>query len=313
MKKFFYSQTFIVTGLVFTIVWAIGINNIPLLVLSLITAFLFCKYRKCCKTTRDRSQKKQSHLYEEYALVSEVPSITKQWELQAEEIIKINPENMLALGIGFGDEIICLIERLKAKYINQSFLGKLKSIEWIDLDDKYAGKSLKTMDFSPVEVRRIEPNNLLDIVDKNRWDCILCSFVLHDIKYEDKEKAISILHKALKPEGVVIISEMFLDNKIKSGHTEELERKREIDVLYDGFYKEVQKEIGEKTIGKENFLNELLEIKEGARNGKRDYFIAKQQTIDLLSECGFVVNTDEDYIENKTNPCLGIIIGRKPI
>jgi len=256
-------------------------------------------------------QKERTHLYEEYALVADVPSIKKQWELQAIEIININPKNILAIGIGFGDEINYLIEELKRKYASKDSLGKLESIEWIDLDDKYAGKRLK--DFSSfVKVERIKPDNLLDIVDEKRWDCILCSFVLHDIKYEDKKQAIAILRKALKPKGIFIVSEMFLDNKVKSDYIKDLERKRKIDTLYGNFYKEVQNEINNMAIGKKKILNELLKIKEEARDGKRDYFLTKQQTIDLLRAYNFVVDVNEGkyYIENETNPYLGIIIGR---
>jgi len=247
-----------------------------------------------------------SYLYNEYYLVSHVPSLVNQWEIQAIEVLKNKPENILIIGPGFGYEINSIINKLNADD------SHLKLIEWLDLDREYAGKGIQTEKIPPsIIVRRIKPDNLMELDEDNRWDCIVCSFVLHDIKYENQKDAISILYKALKPGGTVLISEMFLDNRVRSEYVEDLERKKEIDVLYNGFYDEVQKEISGETVGKMKFLKELLKIKDGSRNGTRDYFFSAQQTIDLLSRIGFAVNTDLGYIKNEVNFYLGIIIARR--
>ncbi|MCL2721999.1 MAG: class I SAM-dependent methyltransferase [Treponema sp.] len=284
-------------------------------------------YKTIFDFINEHRHEKQSHLYKEYCYVSKLSSIKKQWELQADIIAKVNPDNLLIVGVGFGDEIDVLIDKFQFKYRPTNSLGKLKIIGWADLDDKYVGASLevKKKKFSNLVAIDQAGTDLLEIKDVNKWDCILCSFVLHDIEYEDKEKAIKILHEALKPDGIVIISEMFLDNKIKSGYTtKNLERKRKIDDLYGEFCKEIEKiKITDIIVhDKKKFLEEVLKTKEDARNGERDYFLTEKQTIEFLSKAGFDANLDDGdikvnnedikrYIENEINPYLGILTARK--
>ena len=254
--------------------------------------------------------KEQSHLHEKYNLASKLPSILEQIELQVKEIITFNPENMLSVGIGYGDEIKLLIKKLETT----TSLVKLKSIQWIDIHAE-AGKNLKGFS-SFVKIEKVEEiNSLLNIANEDEWDCIQCSFVLHDIKYEDKKEAFSVLYKALKPNGKIIISEMFLDNELKSDQIEDLKRKKEVDDLYDSFCDELQTIDDIDNNEKEVFSNELLKIKEDARNGKRDFFMNRKNTEKLLQKSGFTdvaFIENKVYIENNKKKCyLGIITARK--
>jgi len=268
----------------------------------------------------------QSHLYESYRYVSKLPSIKRQWELQAKIITKVNPENIVIVGVGFGDEIDVLIEELKSAYSSADSLGNLKQIEWIDLDDKFVDRYLEIQKgrFSNLIPISKAGTDLLKIEDRNRWDCIICSFVLHDIR--EKENYIRKLYSTLKRNGIIVISEMFLDNNKKQDDTiEDFERKSKIDELYGKFCIEIIGKTKNADIpvnDGEKFLKEVQKTMEEAKNGKRDYFLTKEQMIDFLSMVGFDANLDDGdinvnngnikrYTGNEINTYLGIITARK--
>ena len=259
-------------------------------------------------------KKSKSYLDTSFKHVSFLASFKEQRRIQSDMIIEFNPEKLLSIGIGYGDEIIALIDFYRKKHPNLNYLGNLRHLECVDLHED-AGENIVISNYSTLNLT-ININNRYDILelqDNEEWDCILCSFVLHDINFEDKNNVIDRLYKALKPNGKIIISEMFLDNNSTDmdSHENHL-RMNEVEKLYESFIKEINNTAELSINTKNDLINHVIRTIKDAKLGKRDYFMNLEQTKNLLLSGGFQINNSTFFTPNKIVDYLGVIVARKP-
>jgi len=239
-------------------------------------------YQEINSFIRTNNPKYKSHLYKDYSKISELPTIQKIIEKQVDIIVNKKPKTILSIGIGYGDELNSMLSKLDEKY---SFL--FDKIVGIDINSE-VGANLNDK-FNVEKATK----NLVEYSTDDKFDCVQCSFVIHDIKdEEDKLKAFQKFSELLKDNGTLLISEMLINNQIESDYNKDLKRKNQIDKLYINVMEEVHTLIESKVNKKEkleykNLINKLLEIKEDARQVKRDYFIDKSKIEQFLLKSNF--------------------------
>lgn len=254
---------------------------------------LFIDLREFSEVVRSKFlSEKQSYIYPGYKQVDIFGPIRTQKKIQADIIKSISlKENISALfvGCGYGDEI-----QYFSEYLNGQF-NNFTEITAIDID-----KSLSPLihslpwkqKFPQIDFKFIGTDLLLiaDYLSKNtKFDLIQCGFVLHDIPFDEQAKAIKILFSYLKMGGLLLISEIFLNNqRIFNIPMEDSEKKRRriVSGFYDLF-------IEHDIIQNDNFSDfpqfgelkkGLVDAKKGAINGFRDFYRSNNDFEKLLSE-----------------------------
>lgn len=101
-------------------------------------------------------------------------------------------------------------------------LGKIKEkrpdliLSGVDIDDRYVSHGLKT--YPSV---RFEKGDVLNWQPREKFDVVVCTGSVHHIPYEQQEKAISSIASMVKPNGLVVISDCYVDD-----YSDETERKQ---------------------------------------------------------------------------------------
>ena len=100
-------------------------------------------------------------------------------------------------------------------------LGKISSerqdlkFKGVDIDERYiahANAKYSQIDF--------EPGDILSWQPKENYDVVICTGALHHIPYEQQETAVHRMASMIKPEGIVLISDCYVDD-----YSNETERK----------------------------------------------------------------------------------------
>lgn len=258
----------------------------------------------------------ESHLYKGFKYVSFLESIKTQRLLQCSLIKNIcssiyRDRRFLSLGTAYGDEL--------AFFAREGVLDCWTKIVGIDIvadveKDVFSQPDLvrfhDQLSFKQLDLQQLPPP-----FGENYWDCIQCGFVLEDIEYHNKQSVYSKLFHSLNDRGILIVSEMFVDNKKRSNGTDALRRQQMSD-LYDYFLAEAMECLtkGSLTNGEYNLLCGngqglgLLSTKAMAIDGARDYFETYEQTKAHLLNAGF---HGIDYYVNPAFSLLGVITARK--
>jgi len=258
-------------------------------------------YHEISSYLNDNNPKYKSHLFREYYLISELPTIREIIDKQVEIILEQKPKSMLSIGIGHGDELNLMLTKLQDK--NFSF----DKIVGIDLNEN-AGVHLDRFN-----VEKVLGKNLMDYSELSKFDCVQCSFVIHDIKEEDKKSAFKKISEMVEDGGTLIISEMLIKNQFfHNDNNKDLRRKNQIDKMYIKIIDEVKDTIKSKPKKDQSkytpLIDKLREIKEDARQIKRDFFIDEEQIKAHLEELNFVVAPP---YKSKLNGYFAVINARK--
>jgi ubiquinone/menaquinone biosynthesis C-methylase UbiE len=236
---------------------------------------------------KENNPKYKSYLYREYSKISELPTIQKIIGKQVGIIVEKKPKTMLSIGIGYGDELNSMLSKLKATH---GF--EFQRVCGIDINNE-VGANLE-------DTFKVEKStaNLVEYNTDTKFECVQCSFVIHDIKDEDKCRAFEKLSELIQDNGTLLISEMLINNKIDNDPIKDLKRKNQIDKLYIGVINEVNTFINSKSNKEkkeyELLKNKLLEIKEDARQVRRDYFIDENKIKEYLNTEFTDINVTKD-------------------
>ncbi len=263
-----------------------------------------------------KNDNSESHLYTGFRFVSFLPSIITQRNIQVNIFLKnkykMEKKYFLYVGTAFGCEINFFAKYGVLNLFNKTLaIDKIKEVKAAVLSQEQILPHINKFDFECIDIRNLPKN-----YNFHYWDFIQCGFVLEDIEYSEKKNVYKNLYKSLLPSGFLIISEMFLDNKIKSGN-EESKRKGQIRTLYDQFLSEAEIQYKNNILNNQQYQlligNEethgLLYTKRRAIDGLQDYFEDRVQVENQLKNIGFKILK---YYQNPDNDFLGVILAQKP-
>ena len=257
-----------------------------------------------------------SHLYDGFHYAGALPCIARQRSLQAQLLRnltrqKVTTGRLLSVGVGWGDELRTLLDNEQP--------SNWDGIDTIDL----APGSTEAMRKVAVDLalhRRLE-HRLMDLADLaghrryGEWAVIQCGFVLQDIAYEAKQDIFDLLHGGLLPDGVLLISEMFLDNRVRRGSVDR-RRRHEASRLYEVFLSEADLCFATGVLSKAAYDSlrgsdetpGICSARLGALEGVRDFFESKRQIIKHLRSSGF---SSVQFLRNPLHPSLGVLASIK--
>lgn len=258
----------------------------------------------------------ESHLYQGFKYVSSLESIKAQRQLECSLIVK--PENsyfrnlrFLSIGTAYGDEL--------AFFAREGVLDYWSQIVGIDIVGEVGTDVLSQPDLARLHdklfFRQLDLQQLPPPFGENYWDCIQCGFVLEDIEYSNKQNVYNKLFRSLNGQGILIISEMFVDNQKKTNDSDGL-RKQQITDLYDWFLEEARECLRHGSLAQDQYTllcgngqsPGLLLTKKMAVDGARDYFETREQIETHLFKAGF---HGVNYYPNPVFSLLGVITARK--
>lgn len=209
----------------------------------------------------------QSHLYQGFRHVGALSSVHFQREDQKTLLASLPGSRLLVVGSGYGHEAEHILD-------SDSQLRDLLDVTIIDLVDV----SVELLQRSGLSMLNSKLRfNQRDILDASRvdgygmFDIAQCGFVLHDIRPNEKDRAMQQLAGAVRGGGHIIISDIF---SLGSGaHQVALD-------VYDSFIRET---IAARAVGRlstdaydelmgDGACSGLLRSREEAISGVRDYF-----------------------------------------
>lgn len=258
----------------------------------------------------------RSHLYPGFTYVSELESIEAQRDLESALLPALAERTLcrrsfLSVGTAYGDEL--------GHFARKRTLDAWEVVAGIDILGDVGAAVMAHPALA--RLRRVLQFRQLDLCDlpllsgPGSWGCVQCGFVLEDIPYEAKQQVYAGLFQSLCTNGTVLISEMFLDNRVCTGGAER-DRKRCVARLYDRFIAEAEESLscGRLNRGEYEALCAngsgagLLHARCQALLGRRDYFETREQIENHLNDVGFV---EIEYVTNPVNPDLGVIVAAK--
>jgi len=247
----------------------------------------------------------KSHLYEGFQFAGELSSVREQRKLQAALVARLQPGKLLVVGCAYGEELASLLGALDLE-------NSRVSLTAIDLVDTEA--SLRRFQYAQTLDRRLEFKRLdlfrsEELADYGRFDLVQCGFVLHDIPYSLKDRAIGVLAQAVRPGGYVVLSDMFA-----TGSTD---ARVELTHVYNDFLREGELAVCSGDLGLEQWqllagdgiTPGLIRARAEAKDGARDHIDRFEKCTARVVRCGLIVL---DTVINSVNPRLAVILGRRP-
>lgn len=255
-----------------------------------------------------------SNIFPGFKHVSNLESIKAQRQLQC-DILRASGDNVngkfISVGTAYGDEL--------AYFARGGVLDSWSFVNAIDIAEEVKNDLLFHPDLACIKDKfTFDQMNLLDIPHHSGsyyWDCIQCGFVLEDIEYEDKQTAYDNLFISLSGNGILIISEMFVDNR-RQDLIKDFDRRQQISELYDYFLSEASECLQRGNLTKDQYrllcgdgqCPGLHSTKAIAIAGERDYFETREQTEKHLHDAGF---SSIQYYPNPVFSVLGVIVAQK--
>lgn len=257
-----------------------------------------------------------SYLYPGFVYVQTFQSIYHQRNLQCDLIRKCSADyrlngSFLSVGTAYGDEL--------AFFAHEGVLDNWSEIVGIDLVGVVEGDVLSKPDLQRLSdklfFKQLDLKQSPLAFGENYWDCIQCGFVLEDIEYADKQNVYYKLFQSLNQRGILIISEMFVDNQKRLNGRDAL-RRQQISDLYDYFLEEARDCLKHQRLTQDQYNQlcgdeqtpGLVLTRKMAMDGSRDYFETREQIETHLLNAGFC---DISYHPNPVFPLLGVIVARK--
>jgi SAM-dependent methyltransferase len=257
-------------------------------------------------------------MYPGFNQINKFPSIIEQRSIQRKYLRNILNSSkdvkikLLSIGVGDGEELNMIL-------LDSNLVNDIEKIYCIDKVDNYFQPSkLPNLKFILNKIYFIKQDikKLYDNIQENEFDIIQCGFLMHEIEYEHKDRVINLLNNLLKAKGILICSDIDMDNFVRNDREEDNKRKRNIISLYNKFIAEAKKCLKNKVMTMEEFNllcgdgrnNGLLFSKNNAINGLDDYYEPLKTITDRINRCGF--NCEDIFINSKSRS-LFVICARK--
>lgn len=247
----------------------------------------------------------KSHLYHGFRFAGILDSIQLQRKLQAKMLEYLRPVRLFVVGCAYGDELAELLSEIDRQATDLT----ITTIDLAAVED-----TLRSHEFAMLLGPRLQwmQRNLMDASDipgYGQFDVVQCSFVLHDVDYQQKDQAMRMLSRAVRPGGHLIVSDIFLSGTV--------EDRSEIRSIYDAFLSEaddacrtgqLQNYEWRLLVG-DGLIPGLLRARNEAIQGIRDFFETPARLIGRATRAGLRVCQVEP---NPLNRRLRVMLMRRP-
>jgi SAM-dependent methyltransferase len=240
------------------------------------------------------------HLYPGFRHVGALASINAQRLVQGGLLRDVAPKSLLIVGSGYGEELDLLVAC-------QPSIDNWSILSIIDLADVHGDLAsqphLAELKRKP-SFRRLNLLDAAELQEFGAFDCVQCSFVLHDIFPHEKDRALRALAESVRRGGHVLVSDIFVQLP---------EDANEISEIYDGFIHEAEAAFREGGLREDEFhalvgdgnARGLKRSRREAVRGERDFF----EPLDVLLErARRVALTLVDVIQNPLNARLFVLL-----
>jgi len=246
-----------------------------------------------------------SHLYQGFRFASVLPSIRAQREIQRKILHILRIKTLLVLGCAFGDELAQLLEGIT--YMSSDI--SVTAIDLASVEDALRAHTFAKVLGPHLKWRSLDLLDAAQLPEYGEFDVVQCGFVLHDVPYDDKDRAMAVLSGAIRPGGHLIISDMFISDK--------QDRLTEACNIYDAFLSEASSARNSGLLGAEEYRPlvgdgvqpGLHRSKKEATEGMRDFFDSLESLIDRFRKAGLHICRIEP---NPINSSLSVILAVRP-
>jgi len=257
-------------------------------------------------------------MYPGFKFINKLPSINEQRLIQRKFLVHILASKQLKMikflsaGVGDGEEL----DFLFASSILKSAIAKVICIDILNsYFNPYSLSNLSNVlnktAFIQEDVRNIQKR-----FNQGEFDIIQCGFLMHEIKYENKNDVLINFFNLLKPNGYLIYSDIFADNHKRQSLDEELLRIKSIERIYNSFIKEAIECVKNGAMASDEWnllcgdgIKEgLLKSMKKAMDGLDDYYEPLDKARFRLRDCGY---WDIMTYANKKNDHLFVIGAKK--
>ena len=257
-------------------------------------------------------------MYSGFKLIKKLPSINQQRLIERKVLENIlvgkQPKEIrvISIGVGDGEELNFLlaspiVKRVVAEIVCIDILG--------DYFHPCSLPKLKDLQHKVIFVQG-DTRNLHRYFRKAEFDIIQCGFLLHELRYDDKNDVLLQFSDILKPSGYFVCSDIYMDNCKRQDPIEDLQRIRNIERLYNLFIEEATKCVKNRSMTQQEWellcgngvKDGLLRSMKRAVGGFDDYYEPLPASILRLGQCGFEkVRTNP----NVKNEYLFVLSARK--
>jgi len=260
-------------------------------------------------------------MYKGFRFVGSMASINEQRVMQRTIIEQLLLEQLgqrvklLDVGVGDGRELDALLD-------SETIMAMLTEVVTLDIED-WLTEEIATLPNLAEAASKLtfvlgRAEHLIRLFEAESFDIVHCGFVFHEIPYgRPKEQAIKGCFSALKRGGILIYSDMFLDNRLSDKPQLEASRRQIVQCLYGQYLREADAALKEKRLTKEEWemlrgdgtKPGLLKSMNDALSGEDGFYESLGVCIDRLLNCGFV---QLRVYPNRLNRFLYIIVAHKP-
>lgn len=183
-------------------------------------------------------------MYAGFRFAGALPSIKNQRLIQRtilERLLALGKFNrgvaFLSLGVGDGQELNVLFQSSFMKEATNQLIC-------VDISDNYFNlQTLPNLRGFGCDLKFIKNDvrNLHDRFDSGKFDIIHLSFLLHEIMYEEKDRVLLQISEVLKPNGYVLYSDIFLDNRKKIDRQRDILRMSMVRLFYEKLIEEAHR------------------------------------------------------------------------
>lgn len=247
----------------------------------------------------------RSHLYAGFKFAGKLQSVEMQRRLQAGLVAMVPSQKLLTVGCGYGEELKQLLGGLKLDDPDVD----VTAIDIADVRGSLQSYGYARQLGERFRYGQLDLIGLEQLSEFGNFDIIQCGFVLHDISWSFKDKAISSLGRAVHAGGYQIISDIFVATGV--------DKRSEATLIYDRFLREADASRRAGTLSDEGW-NELVgdgespglrRSKREAVAGDRDFFDTLPDMLERAKRCELQVCR---VIENPVNDRLAVVLMRWP-
>jgi SAM-dependent methyltransferase len=243
----------------------------------------------------------ESHLYEGFRYASALSSIGAQRDIQKRLLRELQPREILVIGCAHGDELSHIVSDID---IGNSEIS-VAAIDLSDVREPLYSHEFARLLGSRLQWRQLDLMKAAELPAYGRFDVVQCGFVLHDIPWELKDRAMGVLLDALRPGGHLLISEIVAKP--------DCDYRSEIGGIYDVFVDEANEALNSGLLDQDGWRqlvgNEagpgLLQSKAKALQEGRDYFDTLDTLIGRAEDAGL---RTQGVIWNDINDRLAVAV-----
>lgn len=254
------------------------------------------------------------HLYPGFRHAGRLPSIASQRKIQRDIINDIMEEHcvdsILSVGCAYGNELDEILS------LKQGSDVLVCAIDVVDVHDEIYKLGVAKKLGTRLEWSQIDLLDAHSLTSYGTFSVVQCGFVLHDIDYNQKAIAYTVLAHALRPGGWLVFSDIFPTHPSSRIHTNIEDYRSEVTFVYNSFIAEANNAKRQGILSEDEWQDlvgdehrpGLKNTLRGAITGSRDFFETLPETKRRLVQAGFFV---EEVITNPINSRLAVIVASR--